>query len=130
MTHLRAIDLIVRQQQQPFHYVLQLTNISWPRVRLQHSDCLGRKWDHLIVRSARTLHTVCIPLPAPVLKRLRTRHERYPNDECVFSSECLRESKMKLQELSQKVLGRALNLEHIRDAKLNGWVRFNSKASL
>jgi len=85
---------------------------------------------HLIARSARTLHTVCIPLPAPVLDRLRVRHERYPNDECVFSSECLRESKKKLQELSENVLGRALKLEHLRDAKLNGWIRFNSKALL
>lgn len=85
---------------------------------------------HLIARSARTLHTVCVPLPAPVLNRLRARHERYPNDECVFSSECLRESKKKLRELSEKVLGRAVTLEHMRDAKLNGWIRFNSKPSL
>lgn len=93
----------------------------------------GLRWEDvrfedrcLMVRSA-SLHTLSISVPAPVMRRLHARRLRHPDDEHIFSFDCLREAEQKVRELSHKILGRELTLEDLRAAKLNGWGRYNPK---
>lgn len=71
----------------------------------------GLRWDDvhlsdalLLARSARVLHTSCIPLGKDLIAMLRKRHARHPDDDFVVSAQCLIAETATLEELSQKGL--------------------------